>query len=64
MAERTTPEELKSLFLEVIQDENQFTFLSGIQPFLITYKSRPYYIYIKHLSSAYFKDRPDTTRAQ
>ena len=30
----------------------------------MTFASRPYYVYIKHLSSAYFKDRPDTTRAQ
>lgn len=64
MAERITPEKLRSLFLEVIQNHNQFTFLNGIQPFLITFENKPYFIYIKHLSSAYFKDRPDTTRAQ
>ena len=64
MADRITPEKLKNLFLEAIQNHNQFTFLNGIQPFLITFESRPYYIYIKHLSSAYFKDRPETTRAQ
>lgn len=64
MAERITPEKLKSLFLEIMQSDKQFTFLNGVQPFLMTFASRPYYVYIKHLSSAYFKDRPDTTRAQ
>ncbi|MCF0125917.1 MAG: hypothetical protein HUJ68_09250 [Clostridia bacterium] len=64
MADRMTPEKLKSLFLEVIQDSEKFSFLDGTQPFLMTFADKPFYIYIKHLSSAYFKDRPDTTRAQ
>lgn len=64
LAERITPEKLKNLFLEEITKSKKFSFLDGIQPFLITFSGCPYYVYIKHLSSAYFKDRPDTTRAQ
>ena len=37
---------------------------SGEQPFVIKYKGQRYYIYMIKLTSAYFKSRPDTTRAQ
>ena len=50
--------------LNVLAKADSFQYISGIQPFLMSLKGRKYYVYVKNLSSAYFKDRPDTTRAQ
>lgn len=62
--EKIYPETLKQLMLEVLRTSSDFQFISGTQPFLMKFKEVEYYVYVKNLSSAYFKDRPDTTRAQ
>ena len=62
--EKIYPETLKQLMLEVLKTSYDFQFISGTQPFLMKFKEVEYYVYVKNLSSAYFKDRPDTTRAQ
>ena len=41
-----------------------FVSLEGDNPFLLRYARQRYILYVKMLSSAYFHDRPDTTRAQ
>ena len=63
-ADRIFPETLQQLILDVFQKTTKFKYQSGVQPFLMTYNNKPYYVYVKNLSSAYFRERPDTTRAQ
>lgn len=58
------PETLLQLMLDVLGKTSRFTYIDGTQPFLMTFDGQKYYVYVKNLSSAYFKDRPDTTRAQ
>lgn len=58
------PDTLKDLFLAAMTGVQDFEYLSGEQPFVIRHKSQCYYVYITKLTSAYFKSRPDTTRAQ
>ncbi len=58
------PETLQQLVIDAFQNTPEFKYKSGVQPFLISYKDNPYYVYVKKLSSAYFRERPDTTRAQ
>lgn len=62
--DRIFPETLQQLILDAFQKTPEFQYQSGVQPFLMTYKNKPYYVYVKNLSSAYFRERPDTTRAQ
>ncbi len=58
------PETLFQLMLDVLSKSSRFVYIEGVQPFLMSFDGKEYYIYVKNLSSAYFKDRPDTTRAQ
>jgi hypothetical protein len=62
--DRIYPETLQQLILEIMQTSQDFKYIRGVQPFLVVYKNKQYYIYVKNLSSAYFSERPDTTRAQ
>lgn len=62
--DRIFPETLQQLILDALKGTPGFAYQYGIQPFLMTFNNKPYYIYIKNLSSAYFRERPDTTRAQ
>lgn len=62
--EKIYPETLQQLMLEVLNTSTSFSYISGMQPFLMQFKDKKYYVYVKNLSSAYFKERPDTTRAQ
>ena len=62
--EKILPETLLQLMLNVFGAAPDFVYKSGIQPFLMEIGGREFYIYVKNLSSAYFKTRPDTTRAQ
>ena len=62
--EKIYPETLKQLMVEVLENSPKFSYISGTQPFLMAFDDKEYYVYIKNLSSAYFKERPDTTRAQ
>ena len=64
MALKIYPSQLKDLFVEIFSLSNSFIHISGSLPFLMEIAGRKYYVYIKNISSAYFKDRPDTTRAQ
>jgi hypothetical protein len=62
--EKIYPETLRQLMVEVLETSPNFSYISGTQPFLMQFKNKEYYVYVKNLSSAYFKERPDTTRAQ
>lgn len=62
--EKICGEKLLDLFLEKIKNCADFEFLEGIQPFKIRFSNKIYYVYIKNISSAYFTNRPDVTRAQ
>jgi hypothetical protein len=58
------PETLLQLMLDVLKGTPEFIYISGTQPFLMSFNNKEYFVYVKNLSSAYFKERPDTTRAQ
>lgn len=62
--EKIFPETLFQLMLDVLGKTSRFTYIDGTQPFLMSFDGQEYYVYVKNLTSAYFKDRPDTTRAQ
>ncbi len=62
--EKIFSETLLQLMIEVLKTSTDFSYISGTQPFFMQFKNKEYYIYVKNLSSAYFKERPDTTRAQ
>ncbi|MCE9108214.1 hypothetical protein [Bacteroides pyogenes] len=62
--ERIFPETLLELARKELDKSSSFEYIEGVQPFLMKYDDVPYFVYIKNLSSAYFKDRPGTTRAQ
>jgi hypothetical protein len=62
--EKIYPETLLQLMLDVLKNAPNFLHIGGTQPFLISFANKEYYVYVKNLSSAYFKERPDTTRAQ
>lgn len=62
--EKIFPETLLELARKELDKNSSFEYIEGVQPFLMKYNDVPYYVYIKNLSSAYFKDRPGTTRAQ
>jgi len=62
--EKIYPETLKQLMIDVLKNSVKFSYISGTQPFLMSFDGKEYYVYVKNLSSAYFKERPDTTRAQ
>jgi hypothetical protein len=62
--EKIYPETLLQLMLDILEETSSFLHISGIQPFLMSFNDKKYYVYVKNLSSAYFKNRPDTTRAQ
>lgn len=63
-SETIRPETLRDLMLKVLSKYSNFRYIDGVQPFSFIFDDKRYYVYIKNLSSAYFKDRPDTTRAQ
>lgn len=62
--EKICAEKLLDLFLEKMKNCADFEFLGGIQPFRFRFSNKVYYVYIKNISSAYFTNRPDVTRAQ
>lgn len=62
--EKVFPETLLELMVSELKHSKKFEYISGIQPFQMRYADISYFVYVKNLSSAYFKDRPDTTRAQ
>ncbi len=62
--ENILPETLRDLILAVLANHPGFQYIEGVQPFSILFDKKKYVVYVKNLSSAYFKDRPGTTRAQ
>lgn len=64
MIQKISPAQLRDMFWDVLKQSNDFEMVSGVMPFVIKVENRSYYIYVKNISSAYFKDRPDVTRAQ
>lgn len=64
MITKIQPETLLQLITCVLEKSSDFEYINGVQPFLMTFKGEQFYVYVKNLSSAYFADRPDTTRAQ
>ncbi len=55
--------ELKIKFIETLSELEGFIYEEG-NPFLIKINSKRYFIFLKNLSPAYFKNSPDVTRVQ
>lgn len=55
--------ELKIKFIETLSELEGFSYEEG-NPFLIKINSKRYFIFLKNLSPAYFKNSPDVTRVQ
>jgi len=55
--------ELKIKFIETLSELEGFSYEEG-NPFLIKINSKQYFIFLKNLSPAYFKNSPDVTRVQ
>ncbi len=55
--------DLKIKFIETLNELEEFSYEEG-NPFLIKIGSRKYFIFLKNLSPAYFKNSPDVTRVQ
>lgn len=55
--------ELKIKFIETLSELDNFSYEEG-NPFLIKIGSKRYFVFLKNLSPAYFKNSPDVTRVQ
>jgi hypothetical protein len=55
--------ELKIKFVETLSGIDGFSYEEG-NPFLIEIYEQPFFIFLKNLSPAYFKNSPDVTRVQ
>lgn len=55
--------ELKIKFVETLNVVDGFAYEAG-NPFLITIDSKSFFVFLKNLSPAYFKNSPDVTRVQ
>lgn len=55
--------ELKIKFVETLNDIESFSYDEG-NPFLIKIYEQKYFVFLKNLSPAYFKNSPDVTRVQ
>ena len=55
--------ELKIKFVETLSGIDGFIYENG-NPFLIKIFDKPFFIFLKNLSPAYFKNSPDVTRVQ
>ena len=62
--DKIKPETLLQLMRVYLDNSSDFKFISGVQPFLMSFAGQRYYVYVKNVSSAYFEDRDRTTRAQ
>jgi len=62
--EKIKPQTLLALVREVLDQSKDFEYISGIQPFFMSFNKQKCYVYVKNISSAYFSDRDKTTRAQ
>jgi hypothetical protein len=55
--------DLKLKFVEVLSKNTSFKYEDG-NPFLISIDNNSYFVFLKNLSPAYFKNSPDVTRIQ
>lgn len=55
--------ELKIKFVETLNGIDGFTYEDG-NPFIIKIYDKPFFVFLKNLSPAYFKNSPDVTRVQ
>ncbi|HAN79596.1 MAG TPA: hypothetical protein DCQ31_18460 [Bacteroidales bacterium] len=55
--------DLKIKFIETLNELDEFSYEEG-NPFLIKIGTTKYFVYLKNLSPAYFKNSPDVTRVQ
>ncbi|MDU0808968.1 hypothetical protein [Aquirufa regiilacus] len=55
--------ELKIKFIDVLSELIEFSYDEG-NPFLIKIRSEQFFVFLKNLSPAYFKNSPDITRVQ
>ena len=55
--------ELKIKFVETLNGIDGFTYEDG-NPFIIKIYYKPFFVFLKNLSPAYFKNSPDVTRVQ
>jgi len=55
--------ELKIKFLETLNQVEDFSYEDG-NPFLMKIENSRYFVFLKNISSAYFKNSPDVTRVQ
>lgn len=55
--------DLKIKFIETLNDLNDFSYEDG-NPFLVKIGTKQFFIFLKNLSPAYFKNSPDITRVQ
>ena len=55
--------ELKIKFIETLNELDKFSYEEG-NPFLIKIAEKEYFVFLKNLSPAYFKNSPDVTRVQ
>lgn len=55
--------DLKIKFIETLNELNNFSYEKG-NPFLIKIGTKKFFVFIKNLSPAYFKNSPDVTRIQ
>ena len=55
--------DLKKKFIESLQGVDEFSYEDG-NPFLIKIGKNQYFLFVKNLSPAYFKNSPDVTRVQ
>lgn len=55
--------DLKIKFIETLNELDEFSYEDG-NPFLIKIGTKQYFVFLKNLSPAYFKNSPDVTRVQ
>ena len=55
--------ELKNNFIDAFKNEKTFSCGQG-NPFLIKYKGKEFYVFLKNISPAYYPKYPDITRIQ
>ena len=63
MSHKIPAKDLKDLFISTFKDEKSFKYEAG-NPFLMKLKGKEYYVFLKNISSAYYKKYPDNARIQ
>jgi hypothetical protein len=61
--EKVLAKDLKNLFISIFKNEKSFKCDEG-NPFLIKFKGKEYYVFLKNISSAYYPKYPDNARIQ